>query len=131
MLRLHNILFNNRLNSYYSLNSVLIVHIERAIYQIVCQLESIQSMVIQVYRIRHAAHEVHLGHDLSKKDYLVLILVQDQCDQHRHERAQMFQRIVYGPVQWIVIRQMIQKRVKGSNKEITFYLSPNIVRFES
>lgn len=80
-------------------------------------------MVIQVCPIRHAVHEVPPGHDLSKKDYLELILVQDQCDRHRRGRAQMFQRIVYGPVRWIVIRQMIQRRVKGSHNEITFYLT--------
>lgn len=51
---------------------VLKVHIgQRVTSQPVCQFESIPSMAMQVHQIHRAAHVVHHGHDLNRRDCLV------------------------------------------------------------
>lgn len=71
-------------------------------------------MEMQVHRIHRVVHEVHHGHDLSKKVYLALTLVRDQFVRHRHEKIQMYPHIAYGLVQWRVIHRMIQRHARGS-----------------
>lgn len=86
---------------------------QHAIYQTICPLESIPFIAIQVHRTHRAVPVVHLGQDLSKKAYLVSILVQDLYAQYHQERTQTSQRIGYDLTLLIVIHRTIPKHAKG------------------
>lgn len=77
-------------------------------------------MEILVHQTHRAVHAVLLGHDLSKKDCLALILVLDLFVRHHREKIQAFPLTVSDLVRWKATRPMIRKHVKGLINKIHY-----------